>query len=292
MVGSSIIGVVAATVLTAGYATACSLQGGTPHVVTRIEDARTLVADDGTRLHLASILPASRADIAAETKQWPPADTARAALRRLVHNKSIVFVSERAALDRYGRRVGNALVRDAGDMLRERWVQARLVEMGHARVALSPETSSNCASLLLNLEAMASEARRGLWHNPAYRLRNAHEPRRLLRDRSTFQIVTGRVARVDARRGAVYLNFGSDWRRDFTVHLSWRQMRTWGINSAAVQKFTGRNIRIRGWIERRHGPLIRVWRPEQIELLAGDPDRPQRTRPPALLRAPTKSKIH
>ena len=39
------------------------------------------------------------------------------------------------------------------------------------------------------------------------------------------------------------------------------------ISFTALKRLKDRSVRIRGWIERRNGPLITVWRPEQVELL-------------------------
>jgi hypothetical protein len=54
-----------------------------------------------------------------------------------------------------------------------------------------------------------------------------------------------------------------------------------GISAKALDRLTGRTVRIRGWIERRGGPLITVWRLAQIELLAKNagPDGARQTPP-------------
>ena len=122
--------------------------------------------------------------------------------------------------------------------------------------------------LLLRLEAEATAAQRGLWRLALYKAKRANEPGQLLRYRSTFQIVEGVVARVAPGRSAVYLNFGSNWKRDFTAKFGRPALRRANISLNALKRLTNRTVRIRGWIEKRNGPLITVWRPEQIELLS------------------------
>ena len=68
-----------------------------------------------------------------------------------------------------------------------------------------------------------------------------------------------------------YLNFGEDWRNDFTVEH--RQggpaaVRRSGFDLFALQ---GKVIRVRGWMEKLNGPMIEVNHPEQIEILAEPP---------------------
>ena len=122
-------------------------------------------------------------------------------------------------------------------------------------------------ALVRALTQRASAARRGLWQSSVYQPRAASEPVRLLRYRSTYQIVEGVVVRVSSRRSAIYLNVGADWKRDFTAKFSRAALRRAGIGEELIRTLTNQSVRVRGWIERRNGPLITVWRPEQIELL-------------------------
>ena len=59
-------------------------------------------------------------------------------------------------------------------------------------------------------------AGRGLWRQPAFAPRPADQ---LADAVGSFQIVHGRVLRVAPTDHYVYLNFGADWRSDFTVRL-------------------------------------------------------------------------
>jgi hypothetical protein len=118
---------------------------------------------------------------------------------------------------------------------------------------------------LLAHERVAREARIGLWSHAAYATRRALRPRAVLRRRNTYQIVEGRVARVAPTKSRTYLNFGTDWRSDFTAGIDARLLRAnpeWAKSLAALE---GRRIEVRGWIEYRNGPFINVEDPSQIE---------------------------
>ncbi len=88
--------------------------------------------------------------------------------------------------------------------------------------------------------------------------------------RSTFQIVEGRVEAIAEVRGAVYLNFGSDWRDDFTAGVVRGRKAAKVANPAFdASALKGKRVRVRGWIERRNGPFIEIVHPGQIEVLDG-----------------------
>lgn len=249
----------------------CLLPATHSRTVTAIVDARTLRLDDAIELRLSSILAPTAYDSPAAPAKWPAERTAIVTLKKRLLGRDITIAIEPTRRDRYGRQLGHALLptpagRSPVD-LEQTWVQAIMVRAGHARVALTPVLDRACARLLLHLEAAASMARRGLWQSSAYQVRKATEPNRLLRYRSTYQVVEGVVARVAPSRSAIYLNFGADWKRDFTAKFPRADLRRAGIGSRSLARLANQAIRVRGWIEQRNGPLITVWRPEQIELL-------------------------
>jgi hypothetical protein len=83
----------------------------------------------------------------------------------------------------------------------------------------------------------------------------------------SFQIVEGRVEDVAESRGRIYLNFGEDWRTDFTATVAPSDRDSFSGSGIQLPDLEGRAIRVRGWLERRNGPMIDVTHPEQIELV-------------------------
>ena len=103
-----------------------------------------------------------------------------------------------------------------------------------------------------------------MWGDPAYRVRTPEDAGEAL---DAFQLVEGRVLAVAVRRGTGYLNFGTDYRTDFTLSLTreaLRLMRQAGFDPATLQ---GIRVRARGWLRSFNGPLIEITHPEQIEVL-------------------------
>lgn len=111
----------------------------------------------------------------------------------------------------------------------------------------------------LALEQAARQAGQGLWADPRHAPRRPEETRPLI---GSFQIVQGTVQAVARIRQQLYLNFGPDWRQDFTIRLSAR--RTLPFTPAHL---VGREVRARGWLVFANGPLLSLDNPEFLELL-------------------------
>ena len=190
-----------------------------------------------------------------------PAPYAEAARRFLQSVLDEGVATEGAyASDRWGRLAGRLLTaRDRGA------VQAKLVAAGAARV----RPMSGDHGFIRDLLAMEVEARArrvGLWSLNAYAVRAADAPRRI--PVGGFEIVEGVVRQAARRRGRVYINFGADYRRDFTVTVKAAAMKRWtaplnlGENGDAL---AGRRVRARGAVQRINGPSIELDHELQLE---------------------------
>lgn len=186
-----------------------------------------------------------------------PVEKARAALAALVLNRPVVLRFPGPRYDRHGRLVARVETADGT------WVQARLVEQGWARVASDEDHMAGLEELLA-LEAAARAADRGLWGDWRYRVL---DPQSVDTAPEGFHIVEGTVVAV-ARVGAwTYLNFGEDWRSDFTVSIHRRDRSRMRDGLGDLADLAGRRVRVRGWVRRFNGPLIEATYPQQIEVL-------------------------
>jgi micrococcal nuclease len=98
-------------------------------------------------------------------------------------------------------------------------------------------------------------------------VRSADRPSELSRYRSTFQVVEGRIAGVAQVRGIIYLNFDADWRRAFSASLRRGDRGLLGPDAGEPKALEGKLVRVRGWIEQRHGPTIELSTAGLIEVL-------------------------
>lgn len=227
----------------------------------RVIDGDTLRLEDGRELRLAGIAAPKRPLGVAAERPWPLADQAKAALGELVMGQDLRLEPKDPDRDRYGRLLAQLYVLVPGQAAI--WVQGALLARGLARVERSVETAEVAAELLA-VEAAARAARRGLWRIAFYAVRT---PETVARDIGSYQLVEGRVLAAAKVRGRVYLNFGADWRSDFTVSLApatVRRFKRKGLDPLALE---GQRIRVRGWVESFNGPLIEAHDPQQIERL-------------------------
>ena len=74
----------------------------------------------------------------------------------------------------------------------------------------------------------------------------------------TFQIAEGLVLDVATVKGRTCLNFGPDWRTDFTITVQPRDRRRF---------VKVRLVRVLGWLRWRSGLMIEATHPEQIGVL-------------------------
>jgi hypothetical protein len=72
---------------------------------------------------------------------------------------------------------------------------------------------------------VAREAQAGLWANAAYATRSVTDAGKLLRYRNSYQIVEGSVVHVKAAKTRTYLDFGPDWRTDFSAGVDAKILR-------------------------------------------------------------------
>lgn len=222
----------------------------TPATVARVASGSLLELADGRVMRLAGIrLPDddSAPDLARQ---------AREALAALIESREVQLDEAGLTHDRHGRLVAQAQRQDG------LWLQGALLEDGLAQVQTRPGEVSRAAAMLAR-EQVARNAGRGLWAQTAFAPQPADRIGRLV---GSFQIVEGRVVRVAPTERFVYLNFGQDWRSDFTLRVPRdvdRSLRQAGVD---LEQLAGREIEVRGFVLEAGGPLIELSHPEQMSI--------------------------
>ncbi|MFO1120383.1 MAG: thermonuclease family protein [Rhodospirillales bacterium] len=249
-------------------AAACTPAGAAPPcprlaVTERIRDAETLIV--ATALmgrKQAWPLRGCPGPPAASPMRWlasarraPAGDLASAAPSCLVPDDT---GEPEEAADRYGR-LPAQVERDDGV-----WLQGRLLAAGLARVHPTPLGRSRIAEMLA-IEDDARASRRGLWRLPSMQIRTADDAGRAP---SGLQLIEGRVVDAQRRGDWWYLNFGEDWRRDFTVTIGKQVLPAFAAAGIEPYALKDRTIRVRGILQWRNGAMIDALVPEQIELIS------------------------
>lgn len=218
-------------------------------------DGETLRLTDGREVRLAAI-SVPRGD-----RDGKLAERARETVVQAAAKGPLGLVFDERRKNRYGQLLAQVRVRrpEGQDI----WLQALLLSKGLARVRGLPENRRAVAALLA-VEREARAAGRGLW---AYRRFAVLSPVQAARHIGSFQIVEGRVLATATVKGRSYLNFGEDWKSDFTVTLDRAARRRFEKSGLDPLSFEGRRVRVRGWLKSFNGPMIELGYPEPIELL-------------------------
>jgi micrococcal nuclease len=211
-------------------------------------DGRSLATADGTVILLAGIDIPEPTGISGGTASVP----------ELAAGVSIAVLPAGAA-DRHDRLPADVFLGGA-------WLQAELIARGVARVR--PEGEAACAPALLAVERRARAAGRGLWSDRAKAVRSADDPSLSARN-GLYELVEGRVVSVGYGSRMVFLDFGHDYRTDFTVMVPNSLLPRLAEAGIRVDRVEGRTLRVRGVIEEAGGPAIRVSVPAEIEVLDG-----------------------
>ena len=238
------------------------LEKGESAVVAKVVDGDTVVLEhaiDGVlAVRLVGIqapkLPLGRPGFTA----WPLAEEAKRGLAALVAGRRLTLSFGGRRKDRHGRLLAHLHDRDGV------WIQGEMLRLGLARVYSFADNRAAVAEML-EREHQARAAGLGIWDSPYYAIR---APAEAVGDIGTFQIVEGRVLDAANVKGRVYLNFGLDWRSDFTVTIAAKARKLFASNGIDLLALKRRRLRARGWLKQRNGPMIEASHPEQIEILA------------------------
>lgn len=242
---------------------------------------------EGEEVRLADVLAPSNAE-----RPEPFANEAKAVLDSLLVSRTLV-VEDVMATDRWGRRTAKVSFRggaegaepgiqstnesgfrvprddarprnDAEPATSERTIQEILVAAGAVRVR--PEGDDHAfIERLLAIEAEARAAKRGLWGEWRYRVFDAENADGAV---GAFNLVDGTVLTAVSRSGRLYLNFGADYRTDFTATAKPSAARKWAKSGTDLASLAGARLRVRGYVSRINGPSIEITHVRQVEVLA------------------------
>ena len=234
------------------------LQDGGLHKVVAVIDGDTVVLAGGRKVRLVGIqapkLPLDRPSF----KPWPLGLEAKIYLEKLILGTSVQLRLGATPQDRHGRILAH-LIRVSDGF----WVQGGLLHAGLARVYTFPD-NRKLGSKMLAFERQARADGAGMWALPRYAVRTADNVRF---DLGTYQLIEDRVVNVAKVRKRIYLNFGANWRTDFTVQINTKNEKLFAAAGIDLLKLKGQRIRVRGWVKEKNGPLILLDHPERLEII-------------------------
>jgi micrococcal nuclease len=128
-----------------------------------------------------------------------------------------------------------------------------------------------CLARFAAAERVARLGRIGLWGEPEYAIRSSNDLS--LGDRNgLYALVEGRVVTVGHGTRMIFLDFGRNFRRDFTVMVAPEVTDLLKAEGRDPDAFAGRRVIVRGTIEESGGPAIRLNDPAEIEWIGDGPE--------------------
>lgn len=238
-----------------GALRAADLKSGEVDEVVSVSSGQTVKLASGLQVRLAGIMAPKQSE--------PWGRQAREGLVGLLRGRRVRLSYGGDPRDRYDRALAQVHTL-APNGLQDLWVQAELIRLGLARVYTWPDEEID-ADTLYSIEREARERGRGLWSHADYGVRDP-EPNALAQKVDSLQLVEGIVTSTADIRGRAYLNFGADYRTDFTIAVAKKHRKR--FKTLDPIGLEGARVRVRGWIELTNGPMIWASHPARIEVLS------------------------
>lgn len=240
------------------------LTAGETEPVSRIIDGDGFILKSGLSVKLASIEAPQSALRNQSRAAWPFAKEAGAALSGLIGGRDVQLFYGGETRDRYNRAIAQIYTLTPNGQP-DLWVQEEMVRLGLARVYTWANENVDSGQLYA-AERQARAAGRGIWNDEFYAVRSP-EPNALAQYVDSAQIVEGIIISAADVRGRIYLNFGADYKTDFTITIAKKNVKKFTKANIDLLGLEGGRVRVRGWIELINGPSIWADHPARLEVL-------------------------
>ena len=187
--------------------------------------------------------------------------------------------------NRMGHTLAHLVNKETGE-----WINGTMVAEGLAW-AYTDKSNPDMAEPLYMLEQKARETKKGLWAKDSpFGLLASDDA---MEGDGTFRVVEGAIKSAGSSKNNLYLNFGNDRTKDFTVMISASLRKALAKKGVDPMGLSGKTVRVRGWIRNWNGPFMELDTPERLEILSPLPSTglsPQTSTEPPIIspeKAPT-----
>ena len=143
------------------------------------------------------------------------------------------------------------------------WLQEALIANGYGWWSAPPDYPLAFRQRLIMAEKKAAERKVGLWRQ--FAVLDANQPPKQYWD-GQFIIARGVVLDVYKGASTTYLNFGKDWRTDFTAAISSSARKKFEREDWKLADLKSKSITVRGLVRFYNGPYLELEFPEQLEI--------------------------
>ncbi|GGD06791.1 hypothetical protein [Aquisalinus flavus] len=208
---------------------------------------------------LAGVAAPSRVDL--DPAESAIADAAAAALQAALEAAIAagdLFLEPVGAPDRWGRMPVLAFAEDTTEPL-----QVRLIEQGHLSI-LPDQLPAAFDDRFRAAQLTAQVTGRGVWATESLRVLYADDAGE---GEGQLRFVRGRVRYAYEGRDWTYLNFGRDYRTDFTIMIKPRLAQKMTEAGQPPSSFEGRRIEVYGLIHQENGPAVELTSGANIRII-------------------------
>lgn len=237
------------------------IETGTGRVV-KVINPLTVELEDGRKIYLSGLdFP--------DLDYYAPGElavTAQKIMADMLEGKDVTLYQTKSGDRGRTNRMGDHLAhlqRKEGSL----WVQGTLLSLGLARVRTTADTPE-MASQMYSIESQARLEKLGLWSIVAFQISTPDDAEKFI---GTYHVVEGQILGATMKKNRLYLNFGKNWKNDFTVSISASDRRIFQNQGHNPQDWMGSKVRVRGWLGSYNGAYMEIDHPERFELLEDSP---------------------
>ncbi len=167
------------------------------------------------------------------------------------------FQESGGAQNRYGDLHGKIVLANGA------WLQEQLIAQGYGVWSGAPDYPPALRQRLVQAEKSAAIEKLGIWRS--FKIINANQPTRQFWN-GQFIVAKGVIREVFRGASATYLNFGEDWRNDFTVAIPSWSRKKFERGDWKIENLKNRSVTVRGLVRFYNGPYLELDFPEQLEI--------------------------
>ncbi len=183
-------------------------------------------------------------------------------LKTILANKQVTFYQTKAEGEGRRNRMGHYLghLETHQDKI---WVQGFLLKNGLARIQPGADNIEMSAQMIA-LENEALKEKRGIWASDKF---GVLTPETADTAMNSWAIIEGTISKTGMSNNTIFLNFGDDWRKDFTIGIEGEVRRQMAKRQLDTLGMAGKRVRVHGWVESYNGPYIKLSNAAWLEIL-------------------------
>ena len=244
----------------------CSFENATPIKISKIEDRGVFTLNDGRGLKLADLFFPLNEETGALSAQT------LSQIRQMIKGQETRILTS-GPKDRYGREPALLFVKKRGG--EPQLAQETLIRSQAAVYMPDPQLRKTFASHC-DFDRIRAELIEITPKEPTFSSGRptgiisvlSANSQRLWGLEGEFVIVRGVVKEVRRTRRGISINFGDDWKKDFTAYLSPLVSKTFENVVDLNSNLVGQQVKLRGFLDLYYGPSMRIDHLMQMEMLS------------------------